>query len=197
MPRTAILLCLCGVSLVATQPLEGQRGRISHRRKQAEERHRISAGAYAGLGITTSAQPTGRHSGVGGQIGIFAEYARYVLRPGIDARLAGQSFAFPLPNILSDGSGGNGTATAKLIGPRLSYARGIVHPYLEGLFGKGYESSIFLPGNQSYFFANGIAKYAVGGIDLDADRHIQIRVEYAAGGIGSGDRSGGRWHSMV
>jgi len=185
MPRTAILLCLCGVSLVATQPLEGQRGRISHRRKQAEGPHRISAGAYAGLGFTTAGQPTGSHSGVVGQIGIYGEYARHALRPGIDARLSGQSFALPLPNIFSDGSDGDGTATEKLIGPRLSYAKGIAHPYVEGLFGKGYQSNIEMPGNQNEFFANGIAKYAVGGIDFDADSHVQVRIEYAAGRISS------------
>ena len=112
---------VCGVSLLLASTLRSQ---------TKPEGHLISAGAYASLGFTTSGQPTGRHSGVAGHIGIFADYARHTLRPGIDARLAGQSFSSPLFGALSDsdGSNDNGTATEKLIGPRVSYARGLAHP---------------------------------------------------------------------
>jgi hypothetical protein len=166
----------CCVILLASSPLHAQLQR---------DGPLLSAGAYASLGITTSGQPTGSHGGVQGQIGIFADYARYALRPGIDARLAGQSFTFP-SLILVGEDGNNGTATEKLIGPRLSYANGPFHPYVEALFGKGYESGITQTGvDKPYLYAQGTAKYGVAGLDLETAPHLDLRFEYSLGTIGS------------
>jgi hypothetical protein len=159
----------------------------ARQRKHGDATHLISAGAYANLGGTTAPQPTGRQAGIAGQIGIFAEFASHDLRPGIDARLAGQSF-LQLFRAFPDGGGDDGTATEKLIGPRLSYASGMAHPYVEALFGKGYESniprSVYDPNNYTNIYANGLARYAVAGVDLDADTRLQFRFEYAVGTIG-------------
>lgn len=118
-------------------PLGAQTRHGRSRYNHGDAVHTVSAGAYVTGGISHASQPLSGVSGLQGQVGIYAEYARRSLRPGLDARVAGQLYTF---GNLWDGSNPGGSAGQKLIGPRVSYATGIFHPYVEGLFGTGSQN---------------------------------------------------------
>ena len=155
---------------------------VNHsQRVQQQKTQAVSAGVYGMLGLTSITGPVARDAGLQGQFGGYAEYARYAWQPGADARLFGSATGFGC----FDGCGSGGGGSAKLIGPRLSYVRGLAHPYVEGLFGIGDQDEFsFTPSVQGRL--HGTEKLFVAGFDIVAERHLEVRLlEYSIGRLNS------------
>ena len=170
-----VLVLFCALRLAHAQDHSVNR---SYRLEQ-HKTHPIFAGVYAAAGFSALSTQNTRLAGLQGQAGGYAEYARFAFRPGMDARVYGNATGLGCV----EGCGG-GPGSAKLAGPRLSFVKGLVHPYIEGLFGTGVQDDVVYTstGTQSI---SGTAKLFVAGFDLIAEQHIEVRLlEYSIGHLG-------------